>query len=114
MRFGQRHQLGDLNSQGIVIAVPEGAPVRAVHHGRVVFADWLASAGLLLIIDHGGGYMSLYAQNQNLFKSVGEWVNAGEGIASAGDTGGQREPGLYFEIRRDGRAQDPIPWLSPL
>ncbi len=90
-----------------------GAEVHAIHHGRVVFADWFNTSGLLLIIDHGDGYMSLYAHNQELFKTVGEWVTNGEVIAAAGNTGGQRDSGLYFEIRHNGRAEDPVNWCAP-
>ena len=111
--FGARHSLGDLRWEGITIGATAGADVRAIHHGRVVFADWFTTSGLLLIIDHGDGYMSLYAHNQELFKAVGEWVAAGDVIAAAGTTGGQREANLYFEIRRDGRAENPASWCMP-
>jgi septal ring factor EnvC (AmiA/AmiB activator) len=110
-RFGSRHELGDLTWEGLTIAAPAGTEVHAVHHGRVVFADWFGSSGLLLILDHGDGYMSLYAHNQELYKAVGEWVGSGTVIAAAGNTGGQSESGLYFEIRHDGRAEDPARWL---
>jgi septal ring factor EnvC (AmiA/AmiB activator) len=108
--FGSRHSLGDLTWEGVTIGATAGADVRAIHHGRVVFADWFNTSGLLLIIDHGGGYMSLYAHTQELYKAVGEWVAAGDVIAAAGNTGGQREPSLYFEIRRNGRAENPVNW----
>jgi murein hydrolase activator len=111
--FGARHSLGDLTWEGITIGASAGENVRAIHHGRVVFAGWFATSGLLLIIDHGGGYMSLYAHNQELYKAVGEWVAAGDVIAAAGSTGGQREPSLYFEIRHDGRAENPLSWCAP-
>lgn len=110
--FGARHNLGDLTWEGITIGAPAGSDVRAIHHGRVVFADWFTSSGLLLIIDHGDGYMSLYAHNQELFKAVGDWVAAGDVIAAAGNTGGQREAGVYFEIRRNGRAENPALWCK--
>jgi septal ring factor EnvC (AmiA/AmiB activator) len=112
-RFGTRHPLGDLTWEGITIAAPAGSDIRAIHHGRVVFADWFNSSGLLLIIDHGGGYMSLHAHNQELYKAVGEWVTSGDVVAAAGNTGGQQDAGLYFEIRRNGRAEDPVNWLVP-
>ncbi|MEY4640672.1 MAG: hypothetical protein RLZZ227_666 [Pseudomonadota bacterium] len=108
--FGSRHTLGDLTWEGVTIGASAGADIHAVHHGRVVFADWFNTSGLLLIIDHGDGYMSLYAHNQELYKAVGEWVAAGDVIAAAGNTGGQREPSLYFEIRRNGRAENPVNW----
>jgi septal ring factor EnvC (AmiA/AmiB activator) len=110
-RFGSRHELGDLTFEGLTLSAPAGTEVHAVHHGRVVFADWFGSSGLLLILDHGDGYMSLYAHNQELYATVGEWVGSGAVISAAGDTGGQAETGLYFEIRHDGRAEDPARWL---
>lgn len=113
-RFGTRHTLGDLTWEGVTIGAQAGADIRAIHHGRVVFADWFATSGLLLIIDHGDGFMSLYAHNQELYRTVGEWVAAGDVIAAAGNTGGQREAGLYFEIRRNGRAENPASWCKPL
>ncbi|MGV3591419.1 MAG: murein hydrolase activator EnvC family protein [Gammaproteobacteria bacterium] len=112
-RFGTRHSLGDLTWEGVTIAAQAGADIRAIHHGRVVFADWFTTSGLLLIIDHGDGFMSLYAHNQELYRTVGEWVAAGDVIAAAGNTGGQREAGLYFEIRRNGRAENPTDWCKP-
>ena len=80
-----------------------GSPVKAVHHGRVIFSDYLRGQGLLLIVDHGNGYMSLYAHNQTLLKEIGDWVSRGERIATLGNTGGQAKAGLYFEIRRRGK-----------
>lgn len=109
-RYGTRHELGDLDWQGVTIDVEAGDEVRAVHHGRVIFADWFGRSGLLLIIDHGDGYMSLYAHNQQLYKEVGDWVSSGEPIAAAGDTGGRSAEGVYFEIRHNGRSQDPAVW----
>jgi septal ring factor EnvC (AmiA/AmiB activator) len=94
----------------VTIAAGNGTDVRAIHHGRVVFSNWFSSSGLLLIIDHGDGYMSLYAHNQALFRDVGEWVNSGEIIAAVGNTGGQGEPGLYFEIRHNGSSENPSAW----
>src|SRR5690606_140784 len=108
--FGSRQSQGDLTWQGGNIRVEAGAQVRAIHHGRVVFADWFGRSGLLLIIDHGDGYMSLYAQNEQLLHGVGDWVGSGEVIATAGNTGGQSETSLYFEIRHQGRSQDPVAW----
>lgn len=110
--WGSAYGLGDLTYEGVTIAAELGADVRAVHHGRVVFSDWFSSSGLLLIIDHGDGYMSLYAHNQALFKEVGEWVSSGETIASVGNTGGQGESGLYFEIRHNGSSENPSAWCQ--
>lgn len=95
---------------GLLIAAEEGAPVRAVANGQVAFADWLRGYGLLTIVDHGDGLMSLYAFNQSLYKNVGEPVAAGEVIAAVGASGGRTEPGLYFGIRERGKAVDPLPW----
>ena len=86
--------------------------MQAVYHGRVVFSDWLDGMGLLLIVDHGDGYMSLYAHNQALYKEVGDWVSSKEVIAAVGNSGGLERPGLYFEIRHRGRPQNPRHWLS--
>jgi len=111
--YGTRRQnTGKLKWQGVMISAPEGEEVYSVHQGRVAFADWLRGFGLLVIIDHGKGYMSLYAHNQSLYKSVGEWVARGEVIATVGNSGGQAEPGLYFEIRRKGKPVNPIKWLQ--
>jgi septal ring factor EnvC (AmiA/AmiB activator) len=109
-RWGSSYANGDLNRQGVVLAAREGEDVRAIHHGRVVYSDWFSSSGLLLIIDHGDGYMSLYAHNQSLFRDVGEWVSQGEIIAAAGNTGGQETASLYFEIRHNGDAINPSVW----
>jgi septal ring factor EnvC (AmiA/AmiB activator) len=99
-------------SEGVLIEARQGAAVRAVSHGRVAFADWLQGYGMLLIVDHGDGYMSLYAHNEALLRDVGDWVDAGDPIARAGRSGGQRASGAYFEIRAQGRPQDPARWLS--
>lgn len=109
--FGQRRG-GNLTWDGVVIAAQEGSEVRAVHHGRVAFADWLRGFGLLLIIDHGDGYMSLYGHNQSLFKDTGEWVEPGEAVALMGSSGGQESPGVYFGIRHNGRAVNPKKWCK--
>jgi septal ring factor EnvC (AmiA/AmiB activator) len=97
---------------GMVVAAERGAPVKAVSSGRMVYADWLPGLGLLAIVDHGEGYLSLYGHNDRLLKAVGEPVEAGEPIAAAGDTGGRAAPELYFEIRRAGRPVDPAPWFK--
>lgn len=108
--FGDTRASG-VKWDGMVVATERGAPVKAVSAGRVVFADWLPGLGLLAIIDHGDGYLSLYGHNERLYKAAGEPVAAGEVIAAAGDTGGRPEPELYFEIRRAGRPVDPRPWF---
>lgn len=111
-RFGSARVAGRMQWQGIVIRAEAGAPVHAVHHGRVVFSDYLRGHGLLLIIDHGTGFMSLYGRNQALYKEIGEWVDAGEVIASVGDSGGQAHASLYFELRHNGRPTDPQKWIK--
>jgi murein hydrolase activator len=111
-RFGSARSGGLLKWQGIFIDAPEGTPVAAVHPGRVAFSDWLRGFGLLTIIDHGNGYMSLYAHSDVLYKRVGDRVNAGDTIATTGRSGGQSESGLYFEIRSNGAATDPLVWLT--
>jgi septal ring factor EnvC (AmiA/AmiB activator) len=103
---------GGLRWQGDLFATERDAPVRAVSQGRVVYADWLAGLGLLIIIDHGNGYMSLYGHNARLYESVGQRVAAGQTIAEAGDSGGSARPELYFEIRKEGKPVDPRLWLG--
>ena len=110
--FGSQRRDGGGRHEGWLLAAREGDYVRAVHHGRVVFADWLRGFGLILILDHGQGYLSLYAHNQALLRDVGSWVNQGDIISSAGRSGGNAEPSLYFEIRHRGRPQDPALWLK--
>lgn len=95
---------------GVLIGAPAGSQVRAIHGGRVVFADWLRGAGLLVILDHGNGYLSLYGHNQSLLKDAGDIVKAGEPIATVGNSGGQDTPALYFAIRQQGRPSDPAQW----
>jgi murein hydrolase activator len=95
---------------GVLIGAAAGSQVRAVHGGRVVFADWLRGAGLLVILDHGNGYLSLYGHNQSLLKDPGDLVKAGEPIATVGTSGGQDTPALYFAIRQQGRPSDPAQW----
>ncbi len=108
--FGHQRNQGKLKWQGVFIDAPEGDPVYAVHYGRVVFSDWLRGFGLLMIISHGEGYMSLYGHNQVLYRETGEWVTAGDVVATVGDSGGQNRTGLYFEIRIDGKPSDPQRW----
>jgi len=108
--FGQPRG-GGLAWDGIVIDTRLDAPVHAICAGRVVYSDWLPGLGLLIIVDHGNGYLSLYGHNDRLFKAAGQQVAAGEVIAAAGDTGGRAQPQLYFEIRHAGVPLDPRPWF---
>jgi septal ring factor EnvC (AmiA/AmiB activator) len=108
--YGESRKVGTLRWQGVVIAASEGQEVHAVSHGRVAFADWLRGYGLLMIIDHGDGYMSLYGHNQSLYREVGEWVEKGDAIAAVGNSGGIDRSALYFEIRKDGKPTDPVRW----
>jgi septal ring factor EnvC (AmiA/AmiB activator) len=103
---------GALRWQGVILNAPAGTPVRAVYAGRVVFADWLRGYGLLTIVDHGNGYLTLYGYNQSLLREVGEWVAAGDSLALAGNSGGNRASGLYFEIRHRGKAVNPTRWCN--
>jgi len=109
--FGSRKQ-GYLKWKGILLAAPVGKQVKAIHNGTVLFSDWLKGYGLVTVLDHGEGYMSLYGHNQALLKSVGDRVETGEPIALVGQSGGQSKSGLYFEIRRDGQAVNPKPWFK--
>ena len=109
--FGNYNAQARSKWQGWLIKGYEGSPITSIHHGRIVFSDWLRGFGLLLIVDHGDGYLSLYARNQSLLKSVGDWVYQGENIATLGSSGGFKEPRLYFEIRHKGKPQDPASWL---
>jgi septal ring factor EnvC (AmiA/AmiB activator) len=110
-RFGAKRGDGPA-WRGMFIKAPEGTDVRAIAGGRVVFADWLRGFGNLIIIDHGGEYLSIYGNNQSLLKQAGAAVKAGEVIASAGNTGGNEESGLYFELRHLGKAFDPAGWVK--
>ncbi len=109
-RYGSTRKTGKLKWQGVNISAPEGTEVSAISHGRVAFSDWLRGFGLLIIIDHGDGYMSLYGGNQSLFKEVGDWVETGEVIASVGKSGGRKDSALYFEIRHNGKPGNPLKW----
>ncbi|MDD9176861.1 peptidase M23 [Aliivibrio finisterrensis] len=108
--FGTK-QTGQLTWKGMVLASEYGTPVKAVDSGKVVFADWLRGYGLMVLIDHGKGDMTLYGYNQSLMKKEGDKVQAGETIAVVGDSGGQDRASLYFEIRRNSKAQNPRSWL---
>ena len=109
--FGSRKH-GYLKWKGILLAASVGKQVKAIHNGTVLFSDWLKGYGLVTVLDHGEGYMSLYGHNQALLKSVGDRVETGEPIALVGQSGGQNQSGLYFEIRRDGQAVNPKPWFK--
>ncbi|MDB5807991.1 MAG: peptidase [Betaproteobacteria bacterium] len=111
-RFGGQREGSGVLWKGLFIAAPQGQEVKAVAAGRVVFADWLRGFGNLLIIDHGDGYMSLYGNNESLFKQVGDAAKAGEAVAAVGNSGGNMDSGLYFEIRHQGIAFDPLGWVS--
>jgi murein hydrolase activator len=110
--FGSPRADSGLSWKGLFIAAKQGQEVRAVAAGRVVFADWLRGFGNLMILDHGSGYMSLYANNDALFRQVGELVKAGDPIAAVGATGGNPETGLYFELRFQGKPFDPLTWAT--
>jgi septal ring factor EnvC (AmiA/AmiB activator) len=109
-RFGDA-RAGGVRWDGLVVATERGTPVKAVFEGRVIYADWLPGLGLLAIVDHGDGYLSLYGHNDRLYKAAGEHVAAGDTIAAAGDSGGSSRPELYFEIRKGGKPVDPRPWF---
>jgi septal ring factor EnvC (AmiA/AmiB activator) len=109
--YGQSIATGR-TSEGWLLSARAGDEVAAIAQGRVAFADWLKGFGLLLILDHGDGYMSLYAQNESLLKDVGDWVAAGDVIATVGASGGAAQPGLYVELRHQGRPLDPQPWFA--
>lgn len=106
------HRSGELRWTGWLIDAQTGDEVRSIAHGRVAYADWLRGYGMLLIIDHGDGFMSLYAHNEALMRDVGDWVAPGDVLALAGRSGGISEPAVYFELRRDGRPVDPAGWIS--
>lgn len=111
-RYGQTRSVGDLRWRGIFLASAEGRPVRAPARARVVYADWLRGFGLLVILDHGAGLMTLYGHNQSLHKALGDTIEAGETIALTGSTGGPAQPGLYFEVRERGEPRDPLDWCK--
>ncbi len=111
-RFGSLRKGGKLKRQGVTIDASAGVEVRAITSGKVVFADWFRNMGLLVILDHGDGYMSLYGHNERLLKKSGDLVLAGDAIARVGDTGGQQIPGLYFEIRQAGNPVNPKLWCK--
>jgi septal ring factor EnvC (AmiA/AmiB activator) len=110
--FGQPRVSNNLKWNGVVLAAPRGREVRAVYHGRVVFSDWLAGLGLLVIVEHGEGYMTLYGYNETTMKNAGDWVAPGDVIATVGDSGGQARSALYFEIRRGTAPINPRDWVT--
>jgi septal ring factor EnvC (AmiA/AmiB activator) len=110
-RFGEA-RAGGVRWDGVLVETERGAPVKAVCQGRVIYADWLPGLGLLAIVDHGDGYLSLYGHNERLYKAAGEEVATGDTIAAAGDSGGSARPELYFEIRKGGKPVDPRPWFK--
>ena len=110
-RFGNIRS-GSLKWEGWLLGIEAGTPVSTVHQGRVVFSNYLRGFGLLIIVDHGDSYMSLYAHNQELLKDTGDWVDTGEVLAHSGDSGGLNKPALYFEIRQNGKPRNPKQWLK--
>jgi septal ring factor EnvC (AmiA/AmiB activator) len=110
--YGQPREGGPVKWTGVLLEASQGTPVRAIYRGRVAFADWLPGLGLLIVLDHGAGYMSLYGHNEALLKEAGDWVSPGETIAQVGDTGGQARAGLYFEIRAQGAPVNPHEWIK--
>lgn len=111
-RFGAPRAETGVAWKGVFIRAAAGSPVKALAGGRVVFADWLRGFGNLLIIDHDDGYMSLYGYNESVYKQVGETVRAGDVVSAAGNSGGQEESGLYFEVRFQGKPVDPLQWVG--
>ena len=110
--YGQPRVSDHLKWNGVVLAAPRGQEVRSVYHGRVVFADWLAGLGLLVIVDHGESYMTLCGYNETILKNTGDWVAPGDVIATVGDSGGQTRSSLYFEIRRGTQPVNPQQWIT--
>jgi septal ring factor EnvC (AmiA/AmiB activator) len=110
--YGQPRVGGRIKWNGVVLAAPHGREVRAVYHGRIAFADWLAGMGLLVVVDHGEGYMSLYGYNETILKSTGDWVAPGDVIATVGDSGGQQQPSVYFELRKGTKPVNPREWVT--
>jgi septal ring factor EnvC (AmiA/AmiB activator) len=111
-RFDSSRPGGGPSWKGLMIEAPQGQPVRAVASGEVAFSNWLRGFGNLLIIDHGDNYLSLYSNNESLYKQPGDRVKAGDAIAAVGNTGGQENPGLYFELRHKGKPFDPLTWIA--
>jgi len=113
-KYGSSRQAGELKWKGVMIQTKPDSAIHAIAYGRVIFADWLRGFGMLIIVDHGKGYMSLYGHNQQLHKKLGDWVQANEIIATTGNSGGQKSSSLYFEIRHNGVPQNPGKWCKQL
>ena len=112
-RFGEVKSIGKLRWDGYFIEAGDGAPVQAIADGAVVYSDWLQGFGMLVILDHGDGYMTLYGGNRDVTVQQEDWVQTGATIATVGDSGGQKTSGLYFEIRHNATPLDPLEWISP-
>lgn len=112
--FGTRIQKSHLKWSGVLLKAKEGDHVKAIAPGKVVFSNWMPGFGLLLIVDHGDGYMSLYGRNNSLYRSTGDWVKAGDLIASVGMSGGHSKPALYFSLRHKGKPLDPTDWCTKI
>lgn len=110
--FGSQRAGGRMVWHGWFINADMNTPVKAIHDGRVVFSDWIRGYGLLIIIDHSDGYLSLYGHNASLLKETGDWISEGESLATVGNSGGQQDTGLYFELRHDGEPLNPKSWLK--
>ena len=110
--FDHWRSVGKVKWQGNIINAKEGAPVYSISHGRIAYSDWLRGYGLITIVDHGDGYMSLYGHNQTLLKEVGDWVENNEIIATVGSSGGLKRVGLYFEVRHNGKPSNPSRWCK--
>jgi septal ring factor EnvC (AmiA/AmiB activator) len=111
-RFGKARPEGGTTWKGLFIRATEGADVKAIATGQVVYADWLRGFGNLLVLDHGDGFLSVYGNNQSLLKEAGQTVRPGDVVATVGNSGGNPESGLYFEIRHQGQAFDPLRWVA--
>ena len=111
-QFGKARNGSSINWQGVTLRADAGEAVKAIYAGRVIFADWFQGQGLLMILDHGNGYMSLYGHNESLLQNAGAWVAGGETIATVGNSGGQSMAALYFEIRHNGQPNNPNHWCS--
>jgi septal ring factor EnvC (AmiA/AmiB activator) len=111
-KFGTARPDSTVQWKGLFVKASANQPVKAIASGRVVFADWMRGFGNLLILDHGKGYMSLYGNNETLYKQVGDVLRGGDTIAAVGNSGGNEESGLYFELRHEGQPMDPMKWIS--
>jgi septal ring factor EnvC (AmiA/AmiB activator) len=111
-RYGAQRSTGTASAKGVFIRAAEGESVRAVAAGRVVYSDWMRGFGNLLIVDHGDAFLSIYGNNESLLKQTGDAVTLGEAVATVGQSGGNEETGLYFELRHLGRPFDPLSWVK--